>query len=141
VAWAERAEPRRRGRFHARPGAGEADLPGRGRGDPAEADTAKLIYILYLVSLIVGLTSIVGLIMAYVNRADAPDWVRSHYRFQIRTFWIGLLYGAVSLITALIVIGIFFGVFTFIWWIVRCAKGLKQIGRGEAYEKPATWLW
>jgi len=53
--------------------------------------------------------------MAYVNRADAPDWVRSHYRFQIRTFWIGLLYGAVSLLTAIIVIGIFFGVFTFIW--------------------------
>src|SRR5437764_15353547 len=123
-------------------------MPAEGRarqiypvGDPAEGENAKLIYILYLVSLIVGLTSIVGLIMAYVNRADAPDWVRSHYRFQIGTFWIGLLYGAVSLITALIVIGIFFGMFTFVWWIVRCAKGLKQVGRGEAYEKPATWLW
>src|SRR5438477_11416343 len=56
-----------------------------GHYDPAEADTAKIVYILYLVSLIFGLTSIVGVIMAYVNRADAPGWVRSHYRFQIRT--------------------------------------------------------
>ena len=110
-------------------------------GDPVEGETAKVVYILYLVSLVVGLTSIVGVIMAYVNRADAPDWVRTHYRFQIRTFWIGLLYGALSLLTALIVIGIFFGLFTFVWWIVRCAKGLKQLGRGEAYVRPATWLW
>jgi uncharacterized membrane protein len=111
------------------------------RFDPAEGETAKVVYILYLVSLIVGLTSIVGVIMAYVNRGDAPDWVRTHYRFQIRTFWIGLLYGAISLLTVIIVIGIFFGMFTFVWWIVRCAKGLKQLGRGEPYENAATWLW
>ena len=115
--------------------------PVMGGGDPVEGETAKVVYILYLVSLVVGLTSIVGVIMAYVNRADAPDWVGTHYRFQIRTFWIGLLYGALSLLTALIVIGIFFGLFTFVWWIVRCAKGLQQLGRGEAYDRPATWLW
>ena len=138
-----------------------ADMPGRGavvdfvaeadyatqiypvgqRYDPAEGETAKVVYILYLVSLIVGLTSIVGLIMAYVNRDDAPEWVRSHYRFQIRTFWIGLLYGALSLLTMILIVGIFFGLFTFVWWIIRCAKGLKQLGRGEPYENPATWLW
>src|SRR4051794_34155120 len=60
-------------------------------GNPAEGDTAKLIYILYLASLIVGVTAIVGLIMAYVNRGGAPEWVETHYRLQIRTFWIGLL--------------------------------------------------
>jgi uncharacterized membrane protein len=109
--------------------------------DAAEADTAKIVYILYLVSLLVGLTAIVGLIMAYVNRGDAPDWVQSHYRFQIRTFWIGLLYGLLSLVTAILVIGIFFGLFTFVWWIVRCAKGLKLLARGEPYEKATTWLW
>jgi hypothetical protein len=38
------------------------------RANPAEGETAKLIYILYLVSLIVGITAIVGVIMAYVNR-------------------------------------------------------------------------
>ena len=115
--------------------------PMGGRGDPVEGETAKVVYILYLVSLIVGLTSIVGVIMAYVNRADAPDWVRTHYRFQIRTFWIGLLYGALSLLTAIIVIGLFFGLFTFIWWIIRSVKGLKSLSAGAAYERPATWLW
>src|SRR5205085_844771 len=60
--------------------------PLSGHYDPAEADSAKIVYILYLNSPIVGLTSIVRVIMAYVNRADAPDWDRSHYRFQIRPF-------------------------------------------------------
>ena len=95
--------------------------------DPGEGETAKLVYILYLASLIVGVTGIIGLIMAYVYRADAPEWVKTHYRFQIRTFWIGLLYAFLSLLTVIIIVGIFFGAFTVIWWIVRCVKGLKLL--------------
>lgn len=111
------------------------------RYDPGEGETAKLVYILYLVSLIVGVTAIIGLVMAYVNRSGAPEWVKAHYRFQIRTFWIGLLYGFLSLVTVIIIVGLFFGVFTFIWWIVRSSKGLKLLANGAAHEKPATWLW
>jgi uncharacterized membrane protein len=77
--------------------------------------------------------------------------VKTHYRFQIRTFWIGLLYGFLSwigflygflsLLTAIIIVGLFFGVFTLVWWIVRCVKGLKLLAQGAACENPATWLW
>jgi uncharacterized membrane protein len=111
------------------------------RFDPGEGDTAKLVYILYLASLIVGITAIIGVIVAYVNRGDAPDWVQTHYRFQIRTFWIGVLYGLISLITVFILIGFLFALFTLVWWIVRCAKGLQRQSRGEAYDNPTTWLW
>jgi uncharacterized membrane protein len=109
--------------------------------DPGEGSTANTVYILYLVSLILGVTAIVGLVMAYVNRSDAPEWVQTHYRLQIRTFWIGVLYAVISAVTLVAVIGAFFGLFTLIWWIVRCAKGMKQIQRGQAYDKPANWLW
>jgi uncharacterized membrane protein len=109
--------------------------------DAPEGDTARIIYILYLASLVFGVTCIIGLVMAYVYRADAPEWLETHYRFQIRTFWIGLLYGFLSLLTAIIVVGLIFGVFTFVWWIVRSVKGLKLLSQGAAYENPATWLW
>lgn len=109
--------------------------------DPGAGETAKIVYILYLVSLAVGITAIVGVVIAYVNRAEAPEWVATHYRMQIRTFWIGLLYGAISLVTMLIVIGFLLALLTLIWWIVRCAKGLQRLSRGEAYDNPATWLW
>ena len=53
------------------------------------SSTAKLVYILYLVGLVFGITGIIGVIVAYVNKGDAPEWMQSHYRFQIRTFWMG----------------------------------------------------
>jgi uncharacterized membrane protein len=116
-------------------------LPVAAQNDPVEGQTANVVYILYLVSLIAGVTSIIGVIMAYVYRADAPEWVKTHYRFQIRTFWIALLYAFLSLLTAILIVGLFFAVFTFIWWIVRSVKGLKLLSQGAAHENPATWLW
>lgn len=111
------------------------------RHDPDEGSDANIVYILYLVSLLVGITSIVGVIMAYVNRADAPEWVQTHYRFQIRTFWIGLLYGFIGVITCIIIVGIFWLMFVVVWWIVRCVKGMQAISLGLPYERPASWLW
>jgi uncharacterized membrane protein len=109
--------------------------------DLREGETAKIVYILYLVSLLVGVTAIIGVIMAYVNRAGAPAWIETHYRLQIRTFWIGLLYAVISLVTVFLFIGALFGLFTLVWWIVRCAKGLQRLSRGQPYENAATWLW
>jgi len=111
------------------------------RFDPTEAATANTVYILYLVGLVVGITALVGLIMAYVNRGEAPEWVQTHYRYQIRTFWIGALYAVIGVINCFIVIGFFFLLFALVWWIVRCVKGMQQISRGQPSEYPATWLW
>jgi len=109
--------------------------------DPAQGETANVVYILYLVGLIVPMTPIVGVIMAYVNWRDAPEWVGTHYRFQIRTFWIGLLYSLIGLVTCFILVGFFWLGFVLIWWIVRCVKGMQAISRGAAYERPASWMW
>jgi len=76
---------------------------------------------------VVGITNIVGVVMAYINKDDGPDWLRSHYRYQIRTFWIGVLYGIISGILCLIFIGFLLLVVLLAWFIVRCVKGLKYI--------------
>jgi uncharacterized membrane protein len=107
----------------------------------ATDSTPKLIYILYLASLVLGITSLVGVIMAYVNVGDAPEPARSHYRYQIRTFWIGLLYAVVGGLLTLIVIGFVVLLFLAVWLIVRCVKGLKYLDRGQPVPNPGTWLW
>ncbi|MCH8153855.1 MAG: hypothetical protein IH786_01085 [Proteobacteria bacterium] len=119
----------------------EANIVSEAGGDAAEGRTANLIYILYLLSLIFGVTSLVGLIMAYINKGDAPEWVQSHYRFQIRTFWIGLLLGVIGFFTAAFVVGILILVFLFVWWIARCVKGMKYISEGSAHPDPASWMF
>ena len=119
----------------------EANIVSEAGGDAAEGRSANLIYILYLLSLIFGVTSLVGLIMAYINKGDAPEWVQSHYRFQIRTFWIGLLFGVIGAATVAFVVGILILVFLFVWWIVRCVKGMKYISEGSAHPDPASWMF
>jgi uncharacterized membrane protein len=102
---------------------------------------ATIVYILHLVGLSAGITTVVGVVIAYVNRADAPEWVQSHYQFQIHTFWIGMLYAFISVLTMLILVGWMLALFTVVWLIVRCAKGMKQIASGAAYPNVTTWLW
>ncbi len=102
---------------------------------------AKAIYILYLVSIIFGLTSIVGLVMAYIYQGDAPDWLKTHYRYQIRTFWIGFLYGVIGVVLSFILIGYLVLLFVLIWLIVRCVKGIKALDQKEPVADPASWMF
>ena len=108
-----------------------------------ETDTTwpMVVYVLYLVSLLIGITSLVGLIIAYVNRSDAPQWLQDHYRFQIRTFWIGLLYGVVGLLTSVILIGWLILLFAVVWFIIRCVKGMMYLNKREAPADPGSWMF
>lgn len=104
-------------------------------------DTAKIVYILYLVGIVFGLTGIIGVVMAYVNRDDAPDWLKTHYQFQIRTFWIGGLYMFIGLLFSLVLIGYFVLLFWVIWLIVRCIKGMKSLDKKEVHPNPTGWMF
>ena len=105
-----------------------------------DAGSAKLVYILYLVSVVFGVTSIIGVIMAYINKDEAPEWLQSHYQFQIRTFWIGLLYGTIGMILTVVLIGWIVLMFALVWLVIRCIKGLQTL-RKEAHPDPASWMF
>lgn len=104
-------------------------------------DTPMIVYILYLGGFVSALTSLVGVIIAYVNRNDAAPWAQTHYRFQIRTFWIGLLFVTVGILSAFVLIGFPILLFNAIWMIVRCAKGIKYSSNSQPYPNVTTWLW
>lgn len=112
-----------------------------GGASSSERNLVNIIYILYLASLIFGVTAVIGVIMAYVNYRDAPEWLETHYDFQIRTFWIGLFYLVIGVATAYIIVGIFVILFWVIWLIVRCARGMKYLARGEPHPDPMSWLF
>jgi len=107
----------------------------------SSANAAKLVYALYLAGLVIGVTPIVGVVVAYIYRGEAPDWVKTHFQLQIRTFWIGLLLLVIGIVTMFILIGWLVFLFTLIWLIVRCVIGLKTISANQPYPKPETWLW
>ncbi len=107
----------------------------------SEHGLVNIVYILYLAGLIFGVTGLIGVVIAYVNRRDEPEWLRSHYDFQIRTFWIGLLYLVISSLLTLILIGWLLILLWVIWLIIRCARGMKHLARGEPCPFPDSWLF
>lgn len=102
---------------------------------------AKIVYILYLVGIVFGITGIIGVIMAYLNKGDAPDWLKTHYQFQIRTFWMGALYLIVGIILTFALIGYLVLLFWVVWLIVRCVKGMKSLDQGAAHPNPTGWMF
>ena len=105
------------------------------------SSTAKLVYILYLVGLVFGITGIIGVIVAYVNKDDGPEWLQSHYRFQIRTFWMGFVFLLVGTVLAMVLIGWLVLLFWVVWLIIRCVKGLKQLGLQQPIQDEKTWMF
>ena len=109
--------------------------------DPTNKKSAKMVYILYLVGLFFGITGVIGVVMAYVNKDDASQWLKTHYQFQIRTFWIGALYMFLGSLLSLVLIGWFILLFWVVWLIIRSVKGLKALDSNRAIENPTSWFF
>ena len=123
---------------------------------PSSSDTERslvswtiLIYGLHAFSLVTGIVgtatvigafltgwpSIIAVILNYVKRSDARGtWLESHFRWQIRTFWFGLLWvvlcGLLVVLTlgiGLIIVWVPLAVVT-IWFVYRIARGWLRLG-------------
>ena len=86
------------------------------------------------------LTWIVAVVVNYVKRDDVADtFLASHFRWQIRTFWFGLLWGVLGGLTFIIVIGWFILIAAGIWLVYRIAKGWLALVDGKPlYNAPPT---
>jgi len=83
-----------------------------------------VVYALQAAGFLVGITWIVAVVIDYVKRDEAKgSWLESHFSWQIRTFWWGLLWGALGVITFLILIGWLILVADTVWIIYRIVKG------------------
>jgi uncharacterized membrane protein len=106
-----------------------------------ERQMAMIIYILFLVGFpTFHVATIVGLVLAYVNRDGSPEWLRSHYTLQIRTFWIGLLYFFIACACLFILIGVPMLLAVAVWYVVRCALGISRLLKNEPYPTPESWV-
>jgi uncharacterized membrane protein len=109
--------------------------------EQSSQSTAKIVYLLMMVNIIIQFLGIIGVIIAYVNRGDAPEWLKSHYQFQIRTFWIGLVVMLLGFFFWVMGIGLFILIFWVVWLVMRCVKGMKYLDQHQAHPNPTTWLF
>ena len=109
---------------------------------PSLVSVAHLVYALHALSLLIGITtavtiigafvfgmpSIIAIIINYLKRGEAQGtFLESHFRWQIRTFWFGLLWCLIGGFLFLTFIGIPLAIAVFIaaglWVIYRIARG------------------
>jgi len=85
-----------------------------------------------------GWPSIIAVILNYVKRGDVRGtWLESHFRWQIRTFWFGLLSVVLCglFVLATLGLGLIFVWFPLglvaIWFIYRVVRGWLALRNGR----------
>ncbi|MDI7776283.1 hypothetical protein [Asticcacaulis sp. EMRT-3] len=58
--------------------------------DPRQAAFLNYLLLFFIV-LTFGLTGVLALLIANVAEEKAADWLKTHYQFQIRTFWFSIV--------------------------------------------------
>lgn len=102
---------------------------------------AMITYVLFLAGMLIPFTPIVAIIMCYVNRGTASPFLASHYTWMIRTFWIGLLYSLIAVVTMFIFIGFLLIFVVIVWYLVRLIKGLMALNNRQPITNAETWLF
>ena len=108
-----------------------------------------LVYALHAFSLLTGILgaatvigafltgwpSIIAVVLNYVKRGEARgSWLESHFRWQIRTFWFGMLWvvlcGLLVVLTlgvGLVIVWLPLAIVT-VWFVYRIARGWLRLG-------------
>jgi uncharacterized membrane protein len=95
-------------------------------------NVALVVYVLYALSFLYGITAIAGVVIAYIKRDDVRGtWLESHFNWQIRTFWWGLLWTAIGIVLAMVAVGFLILFVVWVWAIYRVVKGWLRLNDGR----------
>lgn len=112
----------------------------------------QVIYLLHALSLLAGIIgaatiagafltgwpSVIAVILNYVKRSEVRGtWLESHFQWQIRTFWYGLLWVGLCVLFILVTFGIGILVawlpllIVSVWFIYRIVRGWMRLRDGR----------
>lgn len=117
--------------------------PGRPQQPIVSSNTmALIVYVLYFVGYFSALIpSVVGVIIAHVQKGSGNAMLDSHYDFQIRTFWIGLVYAIVGWLLIVVLVGFLILAWAFIWSLIRNIKGILALNENRPIANPTSWMF
>lgn len=112
-----------------------------------------VIYGLYIGSIMALVTAPLGALIAHYRLGRGAAWLDTHLRFQIRTFWLGVLAAVAALLFWQVLamaelepvyawlFGYLFFTFGIIWMMARCAVGIHRLTSNRAIDNPKSWLF
>jgi uncharacterized membrane protein len=85
-----------------------------------------------------GWPSIIAVILNYVKRSEVlGTWLESHFRWQIRTFWFGLLWASLCVLFVVLTLGIGIVIAWLplailgLWFVYRIVRGWLALRDGR----------
>lgn len=102
----------------------------------------RITYGLYAIASVTGFPMLIGLILAYLGRGDAPQWQQSHYTFLIRTFWYAVVLVIVGFMTVWILgLGLMILWLLPLWTLIRAVRGWVLLENRRPVPHPQSWLF
>lgn len=99
--------------------------PGGDTGSEGERNIVLISYILHGCAVFTLITAVVGVIMNHLKVNDTrSEFIRSHHRWMLRTFWWGLLWAVICTVLTVVFIGVIGFFILAIWWIYRLVRGV-----------------
>lgn len=84
--------------------------------------------LLFAAPFVFGLTALIAVVIAYVRKPEAEPVTASHYRYQIRIFWIGFALSMVAVLALMVGVG---------FLMVEVVKALVMNAPADAWEAVA----
>ena len=107
--------------------------------DVSDAEAKKITYVVYILqalSFVLLITAVAGIIINYIKQDDVSGtWLESHFEWQKRTFWYGLLWTVLGSLTIFLLIGWVILAVVAVWLIYRIAKGWVYLVDGKELYK------
>ena len=89
---------------------------------------SMIVYGLYAASLVVGITLLVGVIMAYVKRGEMQGTVfYNHMQYLIKTFWVSLIGFFIGGLTLALAVGGLSLIVVSVWFVYRVVAGFIKL--------------
>ena len=96
------------------------------------------VYILQALYFVVLITPVIGVIINYIKQDDVRgSWLETHFRWQRSTFWYGVMWTLLGIVTIPFLIGYAVLVGVTLWLIYRIARGWIYLVDGKRMY-PAT---
>ena len=103
---------------------------------------ALLVYGSYFANFFIPLICLAGLILAYIKRPEAEGTIyASHFEWNIRTFWIGLIGVVISLpLLLLFGLGMILMLAIAVWALYRMVIGTVKAYERKPIPDPKAWF-
>ncbi len=96
-----------------------------------------MVYLLQMLSFAAFFPMLAGLYINYAKREEIKGcWLESHFKWQLNTFWYGLIWTGIGIVSSIFIVGYFILLLNAIWITVRIAKGWLKLNDGLPMHKP-----